>query len=312
LETELKTKGLEDFRRRGVESPLARLGATDTDLFERFINSKVNWKLIPFQQKLKLELKLKKLLKRNLQLEQFQKAKQYGVQRNAKPIEQIEASLIGNPPYFEINGKKYTSHFLSKYVEYAYCSKFVNFDSLNTIMELGAGGGKQVEVIKKFHPHICFYVFELAPVLYVCEKYLSSIFPNDVVSYRETREMTEIPPPQKGKIFFFGNWKLPQITNLKYDLFWNTSSLDQMEPSVVRNYLSFVNNQARYVYIEAGVKGARKAEKIGEEGVREVVTLKDYCDALSNFDLIDISKFLQVQKILPYTNSRFIFWERKI
>ena len=75
---------------------------------------------------------------------------------------------------------------------YAFASKLIDFDSIHSILELGTGIGGQLEVIKKLHPDVNYYVFDITPMLYVCEQYLKSIFPSSVVSYRETRKMMKI------------------------------------------------------------------------------------------------------------------------
>ena len=168
-------------------------------------------------------------------------AKLYGENNGAKPIDELEASTIGNPEnIFYVNNKIQPFSILRFYLNYAYCCKHMNFDSIETVAELGSGYGLKIEVLKKLHPHLCFYVFDLPTQLYVCEQYLSTLFPDSVKSYSETRLMKNIPKPQKGKIFFFGNWKISEIDNLNYDLFWNNASFQEMEPSVVLNYLKYI------------------------------------------------------------------------
>jgi len=303
LENELRTKGLRDFRRRR-NTILNRFGATDIDPIDDFLYNTKETRLLPLQIKLKIQLKLNQIFGRNEYKSRFKSTMSYGKRRNAKSLSLLEASEVGNPEnIFEIEGRKYTTHLLQKYIEYAYCCKFINFNSINTIMELGAGGGKQVEVIKKLHPHVCFYLFDIAPEQYVCQQYLSALFPGDVISYRETRDLTALPEPEKGKIFVFGNWKLPEIKNLEYDLFWNSASLDETELPVAQNYLSFVNNNANYVYLKMSMKGVR--------GVKEPVTLLNCKSFMSNFELIDVSKILQIPKLLPFISYRFSLWRRK-
>ena len=144
-------------------------------------------------------------------------------------------------------------------------------------------------MIKKLHPHICFFLFDIPPQSYVCEQYLTAVFPGSVVSYRTTRELDSIPEPQEGKIFIFGASKFPLIRDLKADLFWNAASFQEMEPHVVDNYLKYVNGQAAGVFLLQMMDGKEVAEEPGRPGVLEQTTLDHYKKALTNFKLLDLS-----------------------
>ena len=177
---------------------------------------------------------------------------------------------------------------ISYYLHYVYCCNFLDFNSIGTIVELGGGAGKQVEVIKKLHPHIRFLLFDIVPPLYVAQRYLQTVFPDDVISYRETRKMTSIPEIGERKILIFGNWQFPLLENVKIDLFWNASSFQEMEPDIVGNYLHYVNSQADSVYLQE-LMGGSHVGRPGKFGVLTPTTLKDYEKGLDNFRLLDLS-----------------------
>ena len=242
----------------------------------------------------------------------YEFAKCYGELNGAKSLECFEGSLFGNPEnFFHINQKLYTISLLDYYVRYAYCCKFFDFDSINSILEIGSGSGKQIEVIKKLHPKITFYVLDIPPQLYVCEQYLSSIFPDSVVSYRKTRDMKKIPDESEGKIFIIGNWKISEIENLTYELFWNTVSFQEMEPDVVLNYLKFVNQQStKFVFLNEMLEGKEIASGKGKYGVFKQTNLEHYKKGLKSFELVDTSKVIRLPKLTSGPNSRFMFWKK--
>jgi putative sugar O-methyltransferase len=65
-------------------------------------------------------------------------------------------------------------------------------------------------------------------------------------------------------IFVFGNWKLPELKDFSYDLFWNSASFQEMEPDVVLNYLSYVNRQTKkYVFLNEMMKCTKVAAARG-------------------------------------------------
>ena len=321
---ELNSKGLRDFRRR-KNSVLSSFGATDLLPISTHLEHLPVWGRDPLVVRAANRLlrirrlhKLYRFISRamtgasleDVRLLHYELARGLGTGFNAVPVSQLEASIVGNPEdVFSVDGKMYTTSILYYYIQYAYCSQYMNFDDVQTVMELGSGVGKQIEVIKKLHPEVCFLVFDIAPQLYVCEQYLSTLFPGSVVPYRQTREMTSLPDDRAGKIFIFGNWKLADIDNLSYDLFINSASFQEMEPHVVLNYLDYVDRQAtRFVFLHQMMEGKNRAETPGEAGVLEPTTLAHYKKGLRHFNLVNRSKsLLLAQMTAPY---EFSFWER--
>ncbi len=324
---ELQTLGLHDFRRR-KNSILPSFGATDLatsisqiDLFKsRVFNNRITrkipfWlKFLSFQSYL-----LNKILPitnpYNIKIEDLKRlsyefVRMQGEKVKAKSIDEFEASLVGNPEdIIKIGDKVYTMSILNYYLQYVYCCNYIDFDNIEIMVELGSGSGKQIEIIKKLHPDICFLLFDIPPQLYVCEQYLKAVFPNSVVSYKDTRNMDSIPKIQKGKIFIFGNWKFPIIEKVKIDLFWNAASFQEMEPDVVANYLNYINKQADAVFLQEVMAGKEVARKKWNHGVLKQTKLEDYKNGLINFRLFDMSPCLSPVGNLNswYSNS---FWKR--
>jgi putative sugar O-methyltransferase len=319
---ELYALGLSDFRRR-KNSILSKFGATDFPSYgpidlrrSRILYNKIVRKLplwgrfIDFQCSL-----LNGTLTRKIPVEALKRlycgfVATQGVNSGAKSIDKFEASLYGNPQdIIEVNNRVYTTSVLECYLRYAYCHNYLDFDSVDLIVELGGGSGKQVEVIKKLHPDICFLLFDIPPQLYVCEQYLKAVFPDSLVSYRDTRDMDSIPGGQKGKIFIVGNWKFPIMEAIKVDLFWNASSFQEMEPEIVANYLRYVNRSADAVFLMQSILGMRVARHQGSRGVLRRTTFEHYKEGLSEFELIDMSPpWLPTGTSLGgYMNS---FWRR--
>lgn len=323
---ELQSLGLHDFRRRH-NSVLTAIGATDLEPYSTFLNTSpatAARRILQFQLKISLVLKkireslIHKTVDRSstkcsdTNLALYESAKSYGEKNGAMSVSKFEASPIGNPEnLFFIGDKMYTASLLNYYIQYAYCCKYMNFDSIHTVMELGSGAGKQIEVLRKLHPNLCFYIFDIPPQLYVCEQYLSELFPDSVVLYRQTRTMESIPLPEKGKIFIFGNWKLSELKNLKYDLFWNSAGFQEMEPFVVLNYLKYINQQTvKYVFLHERMNGVNKSTAKVQTGVIEQTKMEHYKKGLKDFHLEDTSSAVQVPKLTPWTSYKFSFWTR--
>ncbi len=321
---ELRAKGLKDFRRR-KNSVLSSFGATDLMPLSRHLDHLTIWGKNVFAVRVINQLlKIKQLYKlynyisraitganlEDIRLLYYEIAKGYGGKNNAKPISELEASIIGNPEdLFSVNGKLFTTSILYYYIQYAYCSQFMDYSNINAIMELGSGSGKQIEVIKKLHPEMCFYIFDIPPQLYICEQYLSALFPDCIVSYAATRKMKILPENREGKIFIFGNWKMPEIEGLSYDLFINSASFQEMEPEVVLNYLNYVDEQTTmYIFLHEMMEGKNQAIRKGEAGVLKPTKLVHYKQGLKHFQLLDLStSIILTQMTAPY---EFSFWKR--
>ena len=98
---------------------------------------------------------------------------------------------------------------------------------------------------------------------------------------------------------------------MKYDLFWNSASFQEMEPNVVLHYLKYVNQQTKqYVFLCEKMKGTKKTSKKGELGVFEQTKLEHYTKGLNNFKIINSSKNICYPR-LEKLNSNLTFWKRK-
>lgn len=212
----------------------------------------------------------------------------HGAHAGARPLADAEASPIGNPAdLFEVGGRRYTMSFLYYYMRYAYVQARIDLDALRSVVELGSGAGKRVEVLKQLHPRLGFLLFDIPPQLYIAEQYLKARFPGDVVSYRETRDLEKIDPVVPGKILLFACHQLPLLEGSAFDLFWNAASFQDMEPEVVANYLAPVNRGARFVYLMELFAGKQRLGRDEGAGVREPTTWPLYENSLSSFQCID-------------------------
>lgn len=322
---ELRRYGLHDFRRRH-NSILSSFGATDlaarpgVDLVKNWVSnaprrrrrsgsirvlsalSRVMSRLLPHSHPYDASVEQLRFLA-------YEFARLRG-QRAGAPLEALDCSLVGNPEdVFKVDGRSYTMSMLYYYLRYAFCSQHVDFKSIDRVMELGSGSGKQVEVIKKLHPQLTFLLFDLPPQLYVCEMYLNTVFPGAVVSYRDTRKRENLTDLEPGKIYMFGNWKFPLTEELGVvDLFWNAASFQEMEPHVVANYLSHVDQTAARVYLQETMEGKEVARRPGTTGVLRKTALEDYRRGLPHFELTDLSPcWTPLGPLAGYSDS---FWKR--
>jgi putative sugar O-methyltransferase len=204
---------------------------------------------------------------------------------NAIPITEIETSTFGAPAdLFEMQGKKYTISFLNKYLRYCFAQKYIGFKGNETIVELGSGSGHQVEVLKKLYPHLTILCFDLPGPLFLCEEYLTkALGERSVVGAEIILNFADLSFIEKGKVYMFGNWQFPLLKNYDFDIFWNAASFGEMEPHVVKNYLSYVSDNASFIYLLQAKKGK---ESFINAGVEKPITFEDYNKMLPEYRLL--------------------------
>ena len=190
-------------------------------------------------------------------------------------------SRLGNPFGFEHEHRFLTRSALFFYMRYAYAAEHVNFKVVDTVVELGAGAGKQAEVLKRLHPHLTIVLLDLAPSLYVAERFLTTAYPDQTIPYRETCEPGCALVP--GHIHFFGNFRIDDIAPLGNTLFWSAATLEEMEPAAVAHYRRAVTTFAESLYLH----GCFDRAPLGSGSDFDPTPLAAYVDAFPEHELVD-------------------------
>ncbi len=229
---------------------------------------------------------------------------------NMKPISEIEVSSFGNPAdLFEVSGKKYTMQFLNFYIRLCFAQRHLKLKGNETLVELGSGSGFQVEVLKKVFPELTILCFDLPYPLYLCGKYLSeSLGENEIIHTNENSFADNLDHLQKGKVNMFGNWKFPLIGNLHFDVFWNAASFGEMEPHIVKNYLSYIGKNCEAIYLLQARHGKESTRK---KGVVTPISFNDYAKMLENFTLTKEADAYEAHRKMNQSGSYFqAVWEK--
>lgn len=220
-------------------------------------------------------------------------AEAYGRARGAAPLSALSASLVGNPVNrWQVDGRWLTRLTLYYYMRYAYVSGHIAWTGSETIVELGSGSGIQAEVLAKLHPNVTLLLFDIPPQLYVAHQYLSAVFGDRVVPYREAKGITRPSDLQKGRIHILPNWRFDFVRALSADLFWSAATFGEMEPDVVLNYLSHVRVSTRTAYLMQAMKGRSRGWLPWRHGVQNPTVFAHYVQGLDGFSCVDRSKAL--------------------
>ena len=195
---------------------------------------------------------------------------------NVVPIDQLRVSRAGNPFGFRVLGRFFTLPTFGYYLRYAFVAANLDLSEVDTVVELGSGAGRQAEVLAALHPDLAIVQLDLAPQLYVAERYLSAALGDRVVPYRATREQATVRP-EPGTVTFLGNARIGELRDTGRTLFWNAASFGEMEPDVVENYASVVSGYADWLFLHQCFSGKeRTARDGGPGGVTEAVVQEHY------------------------------------
>jgi putative sugar O-methyltransferase len=242
----------------------------------------------------------------------FQFSNLQGQLAHTKSITEIETSTFGNPSdLFEINGKKYTMQFLNFYIRFCFAQQHINLKGDEVIVELGSGAGFQVEILKKVFPDLTILCFDLPAPLHLCEQYLSKVFGDDkVVKSDRTIGASDLNDViEKGKIHLFGNWKFPLLKSFKFDVFWNGASFGEMEPDIVKNYLSYVTDNCEFIYLLQTRNGKESSKN---SGVVTPIKFSDYNTMLNGFKLIKETDAFEANRRMSQSGGYFqAVWQKE-
>lgn len=228
----------------------------------------------------------------------------FGMACNAKPISDIEVSTFGCPQdVFEIEGRNYTIAFLSYYLRYCFAQKQASFKGNEIIVELGPGSGYQIEVFKKLYPDATVLCFDLPAQIFLCEHYLSkALGEENIVGTNVTLGWNDLTGIKAGRVHFFGNWQFPLLKNFEFDVFWNAASFGEMEIDVVANYLKYIKEDAKWIYL---LQARHGKETTGQTHVEKPITFEDYTRLLSGYVLQEEHDAWQAHKRLSESGGYF-------
>ena len=180
---------------------------------------------------------------------------------------------------------------------------------------MGAGAGKNIEILAKLLPEATFLLVDIPPQLYVSNQYLTAVFGERVLPYRKAISL--IPENNnnfynliKGKIIIIPSWLLTKWCSIKIDLFWNCASFMEMEPHVVKNYLEIVKKmEPEHIYISAELEGNYWGEwKPGRGGTKKPVLSKYYNEFLS--DKYKLTAEYDTEYLLRINDQKSYIFER--
>lgn len=115
------------------------------------------------------------------------------------------------------------------------------------IAELGAGYGRLGQVCLSALPNASYCVIDIPPALYVAQRYLTEVFPDQkAFKFREFTTFEEIRTEfEDARIRFLAAHQIELLPPDQFDLFINISSLHEMTRGQIANYFEQINRLCR-------------------------------------------------------------------
>ena len=224
-----------------------------------------------------------------------------------KPLSELSISRYGNPLGYIKNETHHTFRSIYYFNFVCFIAQFVDISQYSTIVEIGSGSGVQAEILKKLFPQLTIILLDLAPQLYIAERYLSKSLPNDLIPYQETNSKDWKGPLLPGKIYCLPLRAIEALAPEGKVLFWNAASFGEMEPNVLQNYAKHISSFSSHLFLMQLFSG--------KNGTNSPVTMPVYETAFSSYKLLGKSESTLADTVTPIFEDSGVyhntFWEKK-
>jgi len=126
-------------------------------------------------------------------------------------------------------------------------AQHIDFSSIRSVFEIGGGFGINAHLLLHLYPNIRKYLYmDIPPCLYIGTQYLRHFYNSDVCDYLQLRDQNRITFNQDDsrQIIAIAPWQIEK-GNFDIDLFWNSSSFQEMSLESVDYYLQHIQRFMR-------------------------------------------------------------------
>jgi putative sugar O-methyltransferase len=219
-------------------------------------------------------------------------------------------SKVGNPSEHFCFEDKYFSRSSLNYLNgLSFLKQHVDTSNIQTVLEIGGGFGTLGEILAQ--SNISYINVDIPPTVAVSSYYLSNTIKSNLVNYLDTRNHNQIEVPKHGDQLVLCTWQLP-LLNGAIDLFVNFISFQEMEPSVVKNYLKHVDRlHPKFILLRNMREGKAKKNSSVRYGVETPIVGSDYDIFLENYELLATNVFPFGYKTMDGFHSELRLYQRK-
>tara|TARA_B100001063_G_scaffold64814_1_gene58769 strand:+ start:209 stop:1375 length:1167 start_codon:yes stop_codon:yes gene_type:complete len=247
----LNEKGIENFKQTIERLHYWGEGTTHSKILEPIQNDKITIEYdkeeLLKKHKFCLEDESKEYNKSNLILLNYLVNNEY-----QKYLDKMEEPNFGNPIFFNYKNKKYSFALMNSILEIDILNRYIDFDKLNSILEIGAGSGRFCSSLLQTKKILSYTIVDIPPTLFVSQSNLSNIFKNKkIFNYRKFNNFKEIEKEFiSSDIRFLLPEQLKLIPNKSFDLSIATDCLHEFNKSQVDKYFDEFNRLSNFFYFK--------------------------------------------------------------
>jgi putative sugar O-methyltransferase len=209
--------------------------------------------------------------------------------RKLPHLHTFSESKVGEPvEHFEFNGRCFSRSALNYLLGLVLLKKHLNGDVPRTILEIGGGFGALGEILSSAGITDLHYIdVDIPPTSFVAQYYLSEVLGKDnVATYSRTADNDSIEIGTLPPVAVLCSWQIERLKG-QVDLFVNFISFQEMEPHIVKNYLSHVTRLgARWILLR-NLREGKQLRKPDGVGVDTPILGDDYLEMLPGYDLAE-------------------------
>lgn len=221
-------------------------------------------------------------------------------------------SSVGNPiEQFCFDGKNYSRSSLNYLLGLCFLMKHLEGELPKVFLEIGGGFGSLGEILSACGSSDIKYIdVDIPPTNCVAEYYLGNVLGvGSIATFQEAEEYESIEISKLPTVSIFTTWQIEKIVG-NIDVFVNFISFQEMEPFVVRNYLTHVSRlNAKWVLLRNLREGKQKKTE-ENVGVETPILTADYMEMLPNYQLIEKSVLPFGYKTVDGYNSELLLFKR--
>jgi putative sugar O-methyltransferase len=198
-------------------------------------------------------------------------------------------STVGQPvEHFAFDGRFFSRSSLNYLLGLVLLKKHLHGDVPRTVLEIGGGFGTLGEVLASAGVKDLRYIdIDIPPTSFIAQHYLSEVLGKDkVATYAQTAnsELIEIDALPQASVLC--SWQIEKLRG-QVDLFVNFISFQEMEPHIVKNYLSHVTRLgARWILLR-NIREGKNVRKDDWVGVDTPILADDYLAMLPGYELVE-------------------------
>lgn len=211
-------------------------------------------------------------------------------------LNQFSESSSGEPlEQFEFEGRKFSRSSLNYLLGLAFLKKHLAGEQIRTVIEIGGGFGTLGEILASCGQTGLRYVdIDIPPTAFAAQYYLqTALGAENVATYAQTKNQSEIEIADLPATSVLCSWQIEKLRG-QADLFVNFISFQEMEPHIVKNYLSHISRlKTKWVLLRNLREGKQRRQEGHWVGVDTPIVGDDYTQMLPNYDVI-------ARNVLPF------------